>query len=138
LSGVVGKKFNPVGTAGWVIVAGGTVTVVAGIVVTPPGRVIVTAGKVVTPPGSVTVCPGSVTLGAVKVIGGIDLVTVVVVVLEQPIATNATMVTRTASPIVDLLDIIISFMILISDIMVFADGVKRIITKKVKKVLHIC
>ena len=68
--------------------AGSTVTVVAGIVVTPPGSVTVTAGKVVTPPGSVTVCPGSVTLGAVKVIGGIDLVTVVVVV-EQPSATSA-------------------------------------------------
>jgi hypothetical protein len=81
--------------------AGGTVTVVAGIVVTPPGSVTVTAGKVATPPGSVTVCPGSVTLGAVKVIGGIDLVTVVVVVVEQPSATSAIEMTGTRNSIDD-------------------------------------
>ena len=72
-------------------------TVVAGIVVTPPGRVIVTAGSVVTPPGRVIVLPGTVLPGAVKVIGGIDLVTVVVLVLEQPSATSAIEMTETMS-----------------------------------------
>ena len=72
-------------------------TVVAGIVVTPPGRVMVTAGKVVTPPGSVIVLPGTVLPGDVKVIGGIDLVTVVVVVVEQPSATSAIEITETIS-----------------------------------------
>jgi hypothetical protein len=81
--------------------------VVAGSVVTPPGRVIVMAGNVVTPPGSVIIFPGSVLPGAVKMIGGIELVTVVVVVVvvEQPIATNAMMVIETARASVDFLDI---------------------------------
>jgi len=84
------------------------VTVVAGIVVTPPGRVIVTAGSVVTPPGRVIVLPGTVLPGAVKVIGGIDLVTVVVLVLEQPSATSAIEMTETMSSIEDFLGISIS------------------------------